>query len=128
MEIKSSFEHIPNQQLLSEMGNSSIHVANSLSDGMPNALLEAMAMGTFPIQSNPGGVTEEVINHGDNGLLIQDPMDAKEIAVHIKKALLDLKLREKAQYINTQLIQSRYERKVLKPAIQQIYLDLIKAM
>jgi hypothetical protein len=28
---------------------------------MPNALLEAMGMGAFPIQSNPGKVSEEVI-------------------------------------------------------------------
>lgn len=117
-----------NEHLMKRMGSSLIHIAISTSDGMPNALLEAMAMGAFPIQSNPGGVTEEVITHNENGLLINDPMDVMEIASHIKKALLDIELREKAQYINTQLIQSRYERTILKPVIQQIYLDLIKAI
>ncbi len=73
---------IKNTELLKLMGSSSIHIANSLSDGMPNALLEAMGMGAFPIQSNPGRVTEEVIQDGHNGLLINNPLDAKEIARH----------------------------------------------
>jgi hypothetical protein len=42
-------------------GQSILHIGNSISDGMPNALLEAMGMGAFPIQSNPGKVSEEVI-------------------------------------------------------------------
>jgi hypothetical protein len=37
-----------------------LHIGNSISDGMPNALLEAMGMGAFSIQSNPGKVSEEV--------------------------------------------------------------------
>ena len=57
------------------MGKSGIHIANSISDGMPNALLEAMGMGAFPIQSNPGKVSEEVITHGKNGFLIEDQND-----------------------------------------------------
>lgn len=126
--MQSSLEHIANAQLLLQMGKSSIHIANSLSDGMPNALLEAMAMGAFPIQSNPGGVTQEVITHGKNGLLISNPEDVKEIAAHIKNAMQHIVMRQEAQIFNRQLMLARYERTQLKPAIQQLYLDLAKTI
>src|SRR5690606_20418101 len=64
------FEQISHNQVLQIMGNSLIYIGNSVSDGMPNTLLEAIIMGAFPIQSNPGGVTEEIITDGINGLLI----------------------------------------------------------
>jgi hypothetical protein len=54
-------EFISNSEVLEIMGQSVLHIGNSISDGMPNALLEAMGMGAFPIQSNPGKVSEEVI-------------------------------------------------------------------
>ena len=59
-----------NNKLLAIMQKSLLYIGNSISDGMPNTLLEAMAMGAFPIQSNPGNVTQEVIEHGKNGFII----------------------------------------------------------
>ena len=72
------------------MGKALIYIGNSNSDGMPNTLLEAMCLGVFPIQSNPGGVTEEVITHGENGFLIEDCENIEEI-----KSLLEIVLKNK---------------------------------
>ncbi len=119
--IYSRFTFIQNKKLLELMGESSIHVANSISDGMPNALLEAMSMGAFPIQSNPGNVTEEVITHNKNGLLISNPLDAKEIASHITKALKDESLRAFAQDFNLKFMQKHYKRTTLQPKIEALY-------
>ena len=52
------------------MSKSFVYIGNSISDGMPNTMLEAMTMGAFPIQSNPGGVTEEIVENEVNGLLL----------------------------------------------------------
>ncbi|RMB57421.1 glycosyltransferase [Dokdonia sinensis] len=112
---------VKNTTLLELMGSSSIHVANSLSDGMPNALLEAMGMGAFPIQSNPGKVTEEVIQDGKNGLLIHNPLDVEEIAGLIEKAITDESLRKNAQDFNTQFILKNYNRSILRPQIIDLY-------
>jgi glycosyltransferase involved in cell wall biosynthesis len=74
-------------EVLKLMGQSAIYVGNNISDGMPNTLLEAMIMGAFPIQSNPGGATAEIIEDGNNGFLIHNPEDIEEIKKLILKAI-----------------------------------------
>ena len=91
---------LSHDELLKIMGRSLIYVGNSISDGMPNTLLEAIVMGIFPIQSNPGGVTGEIIENGKNGFLIQDPNNIKEIQQHIEEALKDNERLRNAQSIN----------------------------
>src|SRR5690606_23933040 len=59
-------EVITQEEVLQLMGKSLIYIGNSISDGMPNTLLEAIIMGAFPIQSNPGGATAEIIENGAN--------------------------------------------------------------
>ncbi|MCB9426825.1 MAG: glycosyltransferase family 4 protein [Flavobacteriales bacterium] len=81
------FERIPQDQVLELMGESIIYIGNSNSDGMPNTLLEAICMDVFPIQSNPGGATAEIINHGQNGLLIEDCENVNEIKALLLRAL-----------------------------------------
>ena len=70
-------------ELLKLFGNAKIYIGNSISDGLPNTLLESIIMGAFPIQSNPGNVTEEIIDNGYNGFLIQEP----ENVIHIKSVI-----------------------------------------
>lgn len=121
IKIHSRYAFIQNKDLLELMGKSCIHIANSISDGMPNALLESMSMGSFPIQSNPGKVTEEVITHNKNGLLITNPLDENEIAKHIETALKNETLRHEAQDYNVNFIQKQYNRATLQPKIQSLY-------
>lgn len=119
-------QFLSNSTLLSYMGNSLLHIASSTSDGMPNALLEAMGMGAFPIQSNPGHVTEEVITHHKNGFLIHNPLDIKDIEQLITEALNDQALLEHAKDINIKLIDKRCNRLHLQPKIQSLYTQIIK--
>lgn len=119
--VYSRFTFIENIKLLELMGQSCIHIANSISDGMPNALLEAMSMGAFPIQSNPGQVTEEVITDSKNGYLIHNPLDVEEIVSHIKNALLNESLRASAQDFNINFTQTHYNRATLQPKIENLY-------
>ncbi|EAZ96259.1 Glycosyl transferase, group 1 [Flavobacteria bacterium BAL38] len=78
---------IPHEEVLKLMGKSLIYIGNSNSDGMPNSMLEAIFMGAFPIQSNPGGATAELIQNGANGLLIEDCEDEKEIKRLVLQAI-----------------------------------------
>ncbi|WP_044399012.1 glycosyltransferase [Lacinutrix sp. Hel_I_90] len=121
IKIQSRYQFMKNKQLLEIMGSTAIHIANSLSDGMPNALLEAMGMGAFPIQSNPGRVTEEVITNSVNGFLIDNPLDENRIAVLIKEAIFNETLRESAQGYNVTFIKENYNRIALKPKIVTLY-------
>jgi glycosyltransferase involved in cell wall biosynthesis len=117
-------QFLANEKLLQIMGKAVLHIGNSISDGMPNALLEAMGMGAFPIQSNPGRVSEEVISDGKNGFLIQDPLDAAAIANQIESALLDVNLISNAMDYNIELIKQRYDRAMLKNNIIKMYNDI----
>ena len=103
------------------MGESCLHIGNNLSDGMPNTMLEAMMQGCFPIQSNPGNATAEIITHGYNGFLIENPFNYKKIAQLIEQALLDDALRLNAASYNFELINKKYNRNVLKTEIVNLY-------
>lgn len=85
-------QELSHEELLSKFGRALLAIGNSISDGIPNTLLEAIICGAFPIQSNPGGVSEDYIEDGINGYLIQSPESKEEIANHIKNALSDQEL------------------------------------
>lgn len=119
-------EFIPNETLLKMMNDSVIYIGNSMSDGMPNSLLEAMGMGAFPIQSNPGNVTEEVITSGKNGFLISDCLDSEAISKLISDALTNESLRQTAQEYNTRFIFDNYDRQQLKNKIVALYQSVKK--
>ncbi|MCG9793892.1 glycosyltransferase family 4 protein [Flavobacterium algicola] len=114
-------QFIANADLLKIMGRSLIHLANSISDGLPTSSVEAIGMGAFPIQSNPGGVSEEVIKHGVNGFLIEDPYSISEIAICIKKALENETMRAQAQAYNVAYVQENFNRDLMRPKIVALY-------
>lgn len=114
-------DFIPNDQLLKKMGRALLHIGLSTSDGMPNSLLEAMGMGAFPIQSNPGGSTQEVIEHNKNGFIIHDPKNVEEVKKAIEIALKKTNLIQKARDFNTRYIDTYYNRGKLRASIQEIY-------
>lgn len=95
---------ITHDKLLELKGETLIYVGNSISDGMPNTLLEAIIMEAFPIQSNPGGATEEIIENGVNGLIIEDAEDPKLIASILLKALKNNKLIDSAVDYNIKFV------------------------
>jgi glycosyltransferase involved in cell wall biosynthesis len=70
-----------------------IFVMPSLAEGLPNSLIEAMAMGKPIIATTAGGIPE-VIEHGMNGLLVP-PRDTDSLATAIKMLLDDTQLAEK---------------------------------
>ena len=74
-------------ELLKLFGKAKIYIGNSISDGLPNTLLESIIMEAFPIQSNPGNVTQEIIDNGYNGFLIKEPDNVTHIKSVIENVL-----------------------------------------
>lgn len=111
---------IPHEEVLRLMGKSLIYIGNSISDGMPNTMLEAIFMGAFPIQSNPGGATAELIQNGVNGLLIEDCEDEKEI----KKLILQAIKTDEFKAKNEDLIAS-LDFQFVKEKVKEIYKNLL---
>jgi len=94
-------------ELMELMGKSLVYIGNSISDGLPNTLLEAIIMGVFPIQSNPGGATHEIITDGENGLLINNPESIDEIKKRVLQTLINFEMLNKAKDINLIVAQEK---------------------
>lgn len=100
-EIQGKVTHL---EVIKLMGKSLLYIGNSNSDGIPNTMLEAICMNVFPIQSNPGGATAEIITNEQNGLLIEDCENIEEIKnLILKGLLLPLKLNFDYKYNIQQL-------------------------
>ena len=88
---------------------------------MPNTLLESMTMGAFPIQSNPGKVTEEIIKNNINGLLIENPEDIDEIKKIILLAILNSEMCKNASNLNFHFSKENLDYKIIKTKVIQMY-------
>jgi glycosyltransferase involved in cell wall biosynthesis len=96
-----------------------ISITNNLFDGVPNTMLEAMAFGSFPIQSNTA-ITEGWIDDGINGILTI-PTDENNIAAAITKALSDDLLVDKAAAYNRILVRQKLNREIIGGQINTVY-------
>ena len=90
-------------------GKSLLYIGSNISDGMPNTLLESIIMEAFPIQSNPGNVTAEIIRHGINGFLIENPEKISAIAMLIKDAIENKEMLVQAQKHNKKIALEKLE-------------------
>ena len=115
------FHNIGRGEVLELMRKAKIYIGNSISDGMPNTLLEAIISGAFPIQSNPGGASAEIIENDLNGLLIEDPLDQQEIKALLLRSLNDKELLDKAFKHNLKLISPKLEREYIRARVLEKY-------
>lgn len=125
LEVKGKIGRV---EVLKLMGRSWIYIGNSLSDGIPNTLLEAIIMGAFPIQSNPGKVTEEVIKDNENGYLIKNPEDIGEIAGLLKKAIYSREFVNKAVVNNNRYLRPKLDRKIIQEQVLTQYDNVEKSL
>jgi glycosyltransferase involved in cell wall biosynthesis len=93
---------VPHESMLSLFSKSRIYVGLSLSDGISTSLIEAMAMGAFPIQTSSSCAGEWVVDR-NTGFLI-NRIDVKLVGEAIKLALEDDNLVDSAQIINRQTV------------------------
>ncbi len=106
--------------ILKLMGSSLVYIGNSNSDGMPNTLLEAICMGAFPIQSNPGNASAEVITAGTNGLLIEDCEAITEIEKQLLEALQNPTLIATA-FLHNQELKKQWARDTIQSQVINAY-------
>lgn len=98
---------------------SRIALAISNSDGTPNAMLEAMVVGAFPIQSDTGGL-DQWITSGQNGYLVSFT-DVNAIAEAIVSALEDDRLVDSAASINISLTERLLDYNVVQKNVLDAY-------
>ena len=114
---------IPNEtshdEILELHAQARISIGLSISDAISTSLLEAMVMGSFPIQSCTA-CADEWIEHGVSGMIV--PAEEPEIiAMWIRKALSDDDLVNNAAQINWQTALARLDDAALKQQAIAIY-------
>jgi len=92
LESKYHFSQLPNIELLSWVDhdklnelylNSAVYVQASISEGMPNSLIEAMYYGCIPVGSNVAGIPTVISTYG----IIVYQRDSIELEIAINEAL-----------------------------------------
>jgi glycosyltransferase involved in cell wall biosynthesis len=101
-------------QLWTLFSRAQVFVSPSLHDGTPNSLLEAMALGCFPVAGDIESMREWITDRV-NGILV-DATDSISIADAILRPLSEPALQRQAANVNAELVAERadYSRNMLR--------------
>jgi glycosyltransferase involved in cell wall biosynthesis len=115
----------PHQEILKFHEEARISIGLSISDAISTSLLEAMAMGSFPIQSYTS-CANEWIQDGKTGLLVP-PEDPDIIEGAIRRALTDDELVNLAAEENWKTVVERLDHLKLKKETIDFYRRVLKS-
>lgn len=107
------------EEILALHGSARVSLGVSISDAISTSLLEALVMGSFPVQSSTA-CADEWIEEGVTGLLVP-PDDPDVIEAALRRALTDDALVDGAAAKNGQVAAERLDRRLLKPMAVGFY-------
>jgi glycosyltransferase involved in cell wall biosynthesis len=106
-------------EMLSYFGSSRMYMGISVSDAISTSVLEAMAMGAFPIQTDTS-CCDEWFEDGIGGFIVS-PDAVDQIRTAFLRALDDDALVDSAAEINWKTVERRLDRRILAPQIAEFY-------
>jgi hypothetical protein len=115
-------EHSNHATILEYHAKARISIGLSIGDAISTSLIEAMSVGSFPIQSDTS-CANEWINDGVTGIIVP-PEDPEIIEKAIRKAISDDNLVDKAAEINCQKVRDDIDFNKLKSITIQTYIKL----
>ena len=110
---------VPHEQMLRLHGQARVSIGLSISDALSTSALEAMVMGSFPIQSNTSCLGE-LVQDGQSGILVH-PEDPEAVAAALRRAVTDDDLVDRAAEINARIAAEHLDRSVVRPQVVQMY-------
>jgi len=116
--VRKRTSHTDMLKLFSE---SRVYLGISLSDGISTSLLEAMATGCYPVQTNTGCACEWVTE--SSGSLVR-PDNVQAISAQLREALTNDELVDEAARVNSETIRSRASTAVVSPKARAFYTDI----
>lgn len=117
--VKILPKETPHREILALHGQAHISIGLSISDAISTSFLEAISMGSFPIQSYTS-CADEWITDGETGLLVP-PEDVEVIEMAIRKALTNDALVDAATEKNYQTVIDRLEYSKVRQKTIQMY-------
>jgi glycosyltransferase involved in cell wall biosynthesis len=98
-------------------------LASYANEGVPQALLQALAMAKPVVATNTGGIPEVVVP-GETGLLVP-PRDPRALAQAMFRLLQDATLREDLGRWGRKLATARYSLAQMTDAVEEVYEDIM---
>jgi len=117
-------EGSPHSEILRLHSQSRAHLALSITDGISASLLEALTMGSFPIQSNTA-CADEWIKDGETGMIVP-PEDVGVVANALKKVLKDDDMVDRASEINFETAKKKLDNLLLKEKAINMYKSILE--
>ena len=111
--------HVPYDEILRAHGQARLSISLSVSDGTNLSFLEAIAMGSFPIQSDRSA-TIEWARHGESALFV-GAEDVDAVAAAIRRALTDDALVDHAAELNAHTVQARLAMPEMRAQLTTLY-------
>lgn len=107
------------EEILSMHGCARVSISLSQSDAICTSFLEAMAMGSFPVQSNTG--CAQAWAEDGRGALFVDPEDPENVAEALRRALTDDALVDGAVKANAGTVAVRLDHRILLERMKDAY-------
>jgi glycosyltransferase involved in cell wall biosynthesis len=110
------------EQVLTMLTNARVMLAPSLTDGIPNSMMEAMALGAFPIVS-PLDTIIPVVKNEENVLFARN-LYPEEIAAALVRAMQDDALVNRAAERNVACVDQLANRSRVRNAVIKYYMKI----
>lgn len=104
---------------------SDIFILPSKREGLPNALLEAMACGLCCIANRLEGITDYIIDSGENGYLL-DALEANSIVNALRNTIGNRSLQYRLGHNAHLKVERVFNAEQIKTRYKELYLNLIK--
>lgn len=118
------YERVPRRRVLELMVAARVMLAPSLSDGVPNAMYEAMAAGAFPVVS-PLETIRPLVEDERNVLFARN-LYPEEIASALVRAMTDNELVDGAAQRNLELVRRLADRERIRERVVEFYESLAR--
>lgn len=118
----SQLAPISHAEMLKLFGCARVYIGLSISDGISNSMLEAIAMGAFPIQSNTA-CADEWFTDEVSGFMVP-PEEPAAVANALRAALTDDELVNRAAQANQATVRARLAYDTVQASVVRAYQEM----